>query len=109
MAFAWTAIAVGDKFTAAHYNEIKTNTDHLTTQLSIAAYSWVIFPVTQYTSKFNYNDTDELRDALDYVYDNNTCVSNNANADTTVDNDQHATYNGSANSPVNAGQNTGVK
>jgi len=109
MAFVWTAISIGDKFTAAHYNQIQTNTDQLASDLGIAEYAWTIFPVTAETKIFDLDDTEELRDALDYIFDNNTCVSNNANADTAVDNDQHATYNGSANSPVNSSQNTGVK
>lgn len=109
MSFVWTAIAVGDKFTSGHYNEIQNAADTLAGDLGIAEYGWVIFPVATGTKIFDLDDTTELRDALDYIHDNNTCVSNNANADTTVDNDQHATYNGTANSPVNAGQNTGVK
>jgi len=125
MSFAWTAIGVGDKFTSGHYNEVQNAVDSLTTDLGIAAYGWVIFPVATGTKIFDMDDTQELRDALDYVYDNNTCVSNNADKDTTVDNDQHLgyytdkdttvdndqhlTYNSGTNSPVNSGRNTGVK
>lgn len=124
MAFAWTAVAVGTIFTAAHYNQVKTNTDTLCGNLGIANYGWTLFPVSTGSDRFDYNDTAELRLALDYVKDNNICVSNNAdkdttvdsdqhtgyntNKDTTVDSDQHNTYNSGTNSPVNSGQNTGV-
>jgi hypothetical protein len=125
MAFAWTAVAVGSIFTAAHYNQVKTNTDTLCSNLGIANYGWTLFPVSTGTDRFDYNDTAELRLALDYVKDNNICVSNNADKDTTVDSDQHTgyytdkdttvdsdqhtSYNSGTNSPVNSGQNTGVK
>lgn len=124
MAFAWTAVAVGTIFTAAHYNQVKTNTDTLCGNLGIANYGWTLFPVSTGSDRFDYNDTAELRLALDYVKDNNICVSNNADKDTTVDSDQHTgyntdkdttvdsdqhnTYNSGTNSPVNSGQNTGV-
>jgi len=104
MSFSWTSVSVGDKFTAAHYNEVKTNIDHLTTQLSISAYSFAHFPVVADTTKFDLADTSELRTALDYVYDNNICVAYNADKDTTVDSDQHATYNADKDTTVDNDQ-----
>jgi hypothetical protein len=109
MAFAWTAVSVGDKFTSGHYNEVQDAVDTLTTALGIAAYAWAIFPVSTGTKIFDLDDTSELRDALDYVYDNNVCVSDNADKDTTVDNDQHSTYNSGTNSPVNSSANSTPK
>jgi hypothetical protein len=122
MAFAWTAVAVDTIFTAAHYNQVKTNTDTLCGELGIANYTWTLFPVSAGSDRFDYNDTKQLRDAIDYVFDNNSCSSDNltnwttvdpiqcvvfdANVDDAVDNDQHNTYNADKDTTVDNDQHT---
>ena len=109
MAFSWTSVTAGvTKATAAQMNEVKTNTDTLADNLSIAHYSWVEMPVSSGDFK-KASQVSELQDALDYIDTNNVCSSDNSvqyssdnpsNDDsvdgtqyTTVDNNQHNTYN----------------
>ena len=81
MAFAWTSVNDGTKVTAAHWNEVKTNVDTIISNLGISAYSWSELPVTQGVSKFEPAEVSDLRAALDYAHDNNTCSAENATYD----------------------------
>jgi len=92
MAFSWTSVTAGTtNITAAVMNEVKTNVDHLTTQLGVSAYSWSTLPVTQY-NKANAVNITELQTSLTYVDNLNTCATHNATAD----------------SGANAGQDTAI-
>jgi len=78
MAFSWTSITAGvTNITAAQMNEVKTNVDHLTTQLGVTAYSWSTLPVSQY-AKANAANLTELQTAISYVDTLNVCASYNA-------------------------------
>jgi hypothetical protein len=78
MSFSWTSITAGTtKITAAQMNEVKTNVDHLTTQLGVSAYSWSTLPVTQY-NKANAANVTELQTAITYVDNLNVCATYNA-------------------------------
>lgn len=81
MAFSWISVTGGTEITSAQWNEVKTNTDTLISNLGIAAYSWSEMPVTQNVSKPDVADTQELRNALNYAHNNNTCSSENATYD----------------------------
>lgn len=79
MSFSWTSITPGTTIqTAAIWNELKTAVDHCTGQLSIGSYSFTHWNVTQFTDVITKEDMDEIRDAIDYVYDSNTCVAYNS-------------------------------
>ena len=124
MAFSWIPVSAGVTIeTAAQLNEVKTNTDTLTTNLGVAAYSWSEMPV-QADEFAKQVQIQELQDALDYVDSVNICSSENttyyntvdASQDTsidsarniTVDNDQHATYDATQNNSILSDQNTTV-
>lgn len=78
MSFSWTSITAGvTNITAAQMNEVKTNVDHLTTQLGVTAYSWSTLPVTQY-NKANAANLTELQTAITYVDNLNVCATYNA-------------------------------
>jgi hypothetical protein len=78
MSFSWTSITAGvTNITAAQMNEVKTNVDHLTTQLGVTAYSWSTLPVSQYAKAMAANLT-ELQTAITYVDGLNTCATYNA-------------------------------
>ena len=101
MAFAWTSVNDGSKITAAHWNEVKTNVDTIISNLGISAYSWSELPVSQSDDKVQSADLSELRAALDYAHDNNTCSAENSSEDssdnaleyTTDDGDHDGTFN----------------
>jgi len=85
MAFSWTTVNDGTVISGAQWNEVKTNADTVISNLGIAAYSWSELPVTQGVSKFEPAEVSDLRAALDYAHDNNTCSAENASHNTTVD------------------------
>jgi hypothetical protein len=77
MSFSWTSITPGTtSITAAQMNEVKTNVDHLTTQLGVSAYTWSTLPVTQYNNANAANLT-ELQNAITYVDSLNVCATYN--------------------------------
>jgi len=119
MAFIWTSAGVGSITTAQQINEVKTNTDVLADNLSIAHYSWVEMPISV-GDKRDASQISELQDALDYIDTNNVCSSENStqystdnptNDDTVdgteytvVDNNQHNTYNATQDVGVDGAQ-----
>jgi hypothetical protein len=101
MSFSWTSVTqFSTPIAIIHFNEIRTNTNTLCTNLGISAYSWTVLPVAQY-SNITYAQINQLRAALDYVHTNNTCVTNNSSADATANASQDSAANGSQDSPVN--------
>lgn len=111
MAFSWTSITAGTTtITAAQMNEVKTNVDHLTTQLSVSAYSWSTLPVSQY-AKANAANLTELQNAITYVDGLNVCATyNNAHdlgVDSGVDVGIHTGKDSSVQSSANSGIHTG--
>lgn len=96
MAFTWTPVSAGTKEKATHINEVKTNTDALTTKIGIPAYTWSKVPVS-IGDKQEASQITELQDALSYVDTNNTCSAENATFDIGADSGND--------SAVDAGQN----
>ena len=85
MAFSWTTVTPGTtKFDGTHFNEIKVAVDHLTSQYSLSAWSWINLPVVHGVSIIKEAQVDELQNAIDYVY-TNSCTTKNASKNTTVD------------------------
>lgn len=76
MAFTWTPVSAGTIAKATHVNEVKTNTDALAAQLSIANYGWTKLPVS-IGDKMEASQMTELQDALDYIDTNNICSAEN--------------------------------
>jgi len=85
MAFSWTTVNDGTVITAAQWNEVKTNADTVISNLGIAPYGWSELPVTQEVDKFEPAEVTDLRDALDYAHDNNTCSAENVAFDSGVE------------------------
>jgi|WetSurSiteA1Bulk_404760.scaffolds.fasta_scaffold00566_8 hypothetical protein len=86
---SWTALTAGVTIIlAAHWNEVKDAVDHMqetlvTNGCSLSAYSWSSIPVS--VGDIIYKaDVDEYRAGIDYVYDANTCSSNNGTKNNTV-------------------------
>jgi len=115
MAFSWTPVTDGDLIQGDHYNEVKNNIDNLISRLGIAAYSWNRFPKSS-GDKIDDQDTQELRDAADYVYDNNVCSSDNSTYYSSVDNSDlsgdlstnNSGFHGTNYVTVDSGQKSGV-
>jgi len=108
MAFSWTTIDDGTIITSAQWDEIKTNVDTLTSNLGIAAYTWSELPVTADVNTPDIPDLQELRNALDYVNDNNTCSSYNAALDSTVNSGRDISVNNSVYSSRDSSENSTV-
>lgn len=114
MAFSWTTVTPGTtKFDGTHFNEIKVAVDHLTSQYSLSAWSWINLPVVHGVSIIKEAQVDELQNAIDYVYAN-SCTTKNASTnsaahpgdDVTVDTGQKVTnYTTPYNSSVQAAPN----
>jgi hypothetical protein len=108
MAFSWTSItALTTEVMASHMNEVKTNVDHLTTQLGVSAYSWSTLPVSVdgiiYAANVN-----ELQDAIDYVDGLNTCAAYNATHDNGVlSGDDNSIHTGK-DASILSGQDSGI-
>lgn len=108
MSFSWSTVNQYDKMVIAPFNEVRTNTNTLCSNLGISAYSWSHLPVAQLTL-IEYEDLMELRNALDYVHNNNTCTSNNAAADSGYQGTYRATDNASAQSTQHSGDDSGAQ
>ena len=108
MSFSWTSVTQQvTPIAIIHFNEIRTNTNTLCTNLGISAYSWTVIPVSQYTN-ITYAQIAQLRASLDYVHDNNTCVAYNLGADSAANPNQYTAVNPSQDSPVNNPANASV-
>lgn len=123
MSFTWSPVSLGDIILAVTANEVKTNTDTLTTNLGVPTYpGWSELPVST-GEKITKDQVDELQDALDYVDDENYCHtywatrynSDCASHDTGIDVTKYNTVDlskdtavlSSENSTVDANQHTG--
>lgn len=104
MAFSWISVSVGTIAAASHVNEVKTNTDTLATNLGIANYGWVEMPVVS-GDFMEQVQIQELQDALDYIDTNNTCSSENASKDTTVDSGDDVSVDAGDDTTVDSGEN----
>ena len=99
MAYSWTnTIVAGNDATAAAANEIKTNID---TELTARdqSQSWTYLPVLS-GNDIRAVDINELREAADLAYDNNSCVADHGTTDNTAD--------GTNNTGVDSGHDTSV-
>jgi hypothetical protein len=108
MAFTWTTVTAGTtNITATVMNEVKTNVDHLTTQLGVSAYSWSTLPVTQY-NKANAANLTELQNAISYVDGLNTCATHNATANSSENAGQDVAIHTGKDSSVLTGQDVSI-
>jgi hypothetical protein len=112
MAFTWKSVE-REKTPARfdQFNEIVQNSETLMTNLGISAYQWEVMPVSA-GEHITYNQLQELRDALDYVDNWNTCYAQNA-ADNVSDDTgdypaDNATLNTTADDPHYNGDDVGL-
>lgn len=88
MAFTWTTL--DGAVAAAHHQEIKTNINAVSSALSIADYAWTYSPGSgDIVAGAHIN---ELRDAADYLDDNNVCSAYNSGDDGTVYSGRNSSY-----------------
>lgn len=80
MGFDWTAIIIGTIGYAAHMNQMKTNIDVVYVDLELDLYAWSEMPVS-IGSFLDDADFQELRDAIDFAKDQNTCRNHDADYD----------------------------
>lgn len=122
MAFTWSTVAAGNLARAADANEVKTNTDTLADNLSIAHYAWVELPVAK-GDEMKASQMTELQTALDYIDSNNVCSAENAvqytgndasqnstvlsSRDVSVDNAEDTSYNNNNDPGYDNNLNTG--
>lgn len=95
MPFTWTEnIDVGTKLTPAQANEIKTKTDSTATTIGISPWSWstTVTSGIAVDKQINTNIYTELRQAIDYVYDNRTCASHYSSNCPTNNSTQNSSY-----------------
>jgi len=97
MGFTWTTINVGELVKASHLNEIYDAVNTVTSALGVATFTWQIFP-TSPGQTVTWEVFDELRDAIDYAYDNNQCSTIDANDYVTVDSVDYGSDDGAADS-----------
>jgi len=90
MGFSWSTINVGELVKASHLNEIYDAVNTVTSALGVATFNWQIFP-TSPGQTVSWEVFDELRDAIDYAYDNNLCSAHNAGYDVTIDANDYVT------------------
>lgn len=77
MAFVWSVIVAGTtEAQAAHANEIMTNADTVADNLSLPHYTWTNLPVVQ-DEIITAIQGEEIRDALDYLWNNQCPTYNN--------------------------------
>jgi len=123
MAFVWTPVSAGKVAVTTHVNEAKTNVDTLVDNLGVSQYSWTEMPVVL-DEQVGQPQIQELQDATDYIDSVNTCSSENAGFDSTVESADDSTVNSTADSSidnlanisvdltqnigVDAGQDTGI-
>jgi hypothetical protein len=92
MAFSWTTVNDGTIISGAQWNEVQTNADTLISNLGLAPYGWSELPVTQGVSKFEPAEVTDLRAALDYAHDNNTCSAENETHDSSINSGENTVY-----------------
>lgn len=107
MAFTWTPVAPGNIAKAIHVNEVKTNTDTLASNLSIAPYGWVEMPVSP-GDKMKASQIGELQNALDYIDMNNVCTAENATQYSSNDGSNDSSVDGTRNVAVDDNVETGL-
>ena len=109
MSFVWTTITAGvTEAQAAHMNQIKSNVDILATNLGIALYGWVNYPISIDTIIRATPHVSELRSGLDYIHNNNFCSSECTLNYTSVRSAYYASNLG-ADNPANLGSNFGAE
>jgi len=93
MAFGWTGITEGvTKAVVLHMNEVQTNVNTLSDALGIARYGWAHHPLAA-TTIAQYVHIIELRDAADYVHDNNSCAMENVSNYVPNNSTNNSSYN----------------
>lgn len=112
MAFSWSNL--GTLVEAYDLNEIKNNVDIKADEMGIDRYDWKENPVF-ISDVVKVSETKEMRDAVDYLDDNNVCstyysanyeTDNNDHNDV-VDNDQDTGYYSDEDAGIDNDKNTG--
>jgi len=85
MAFTWNIIDLTEDISIDDYQEIKDNIDTVAGKLPTnpGNYSWIYNPSQE--DEILYEYTQELRDAADWLDDNNVCNNYNSDYDSGVD------------------------
>lgn len=91
MAFSWRPATQNSIIKRTHFNEIQEAADVLAANLGIAAYTWTKFPISpdeNITGGYPpQSQLEELRGALDYIHDNNSCATDYSNNNSSHNND----------------------
>jgi len=88
MSFSWITSGVGYTRRVSEISELQTNVNHLYDKLSLPHFSWVLVPPAVGTIS-QPNVIQEVRNALDYVYDHNVCTAEHS----TYLTNEHTSYN----------------
>lgn len=123
MGFGWTAISVGDVLLDDIIDQIQTNVNTVYSDLELSEYSWLELPVDA-GDEIDDADFQEIRDAIDYADDQNSCRNHDASynaadnataksgddatAYTGVDNPHNSTVYGSQDNGYDSSYNNGV-
>ena len=93
MSFSWTPITSGvTKTLPDHLNELRANTNILASKLNIPNYSWSKLPVSS-NQIIEYDAMIEIRNALDYIDNNNVCTTHNSTQNSTHNSSLCTTHN----------------
>jgi hypothetical protein len=107
MAFVWTSVSAGKVAETTHVNEVKNNIDTLADNLSAAQYSWTEMPVSQ-DEEIGQPQIQELQDATDYIDTVNTCSSENAGYDSSIEVGDNSTVDAVDDASAFSGEDTSV-
>lgn len=108
MAFSWRAVTQGQtEIIKKDFTNVKGACDIIADKIGISRYTWTVFPISD-RDKMRFSQLQELRDALDYLDDNNTCSSENASDNTSDDGDDNTTVDSGENATDNADHDSTV-
>ena len=108
MAFVWTPVSAGKVAITTHVNEAKDNVDTLADNLGVSQYSWSEMPVAA-DEQEGQVQIQELQDSTDYIDSVNTCSSENAGHDNTIETGDDSTVHGTADASADTGENTSAE
>jgi len=95
MGFNWTNIDSNIIITSDQYIEMKDACDTTATEIGISKYSWTSNSNIFRGNLITANSFNEMRDAVDYLDNNNYCGSHNNDRNTGHYNGEYATHNNS--------------
>jgi hypothetical protein len=107
MSFVWSNVSSGTIEVTTHVNEAKDNIDTLADNLGVSQYLWSEMPVNQ-DEFVGQPQIQELQDATDYIDTLNTCSSENAGYNGSVEVGDDNAVDATADSGANSGDNATV-